>query len=404
MVSVCGGMVGSRREEVEGSEEDDEEETLMGGSGSLLDPPKEPMTVETQVVVNHLGPFDVKANEAQIKFEISLSWADPREKAKDKEDRWTPKLNIFNSLGSPIVVRSPIFYDSSSGACGLDITYEGRVAAHNDRQSLRDFPMDAMEVLVQIDGCDDYGYDGVLDLRAFPENTISPIKQGQAALKFNDQYNPADSLNDWQVVGVRMQEKLTKWSRSYKRIFVQFKVLRNPHAHLRRMVLPLYMLNVLSLAAFLMPSSTEFASRISYILTLFLATTAFLFLIRPDVPNTTFATRMDKLTIHTYLMQFLIGLATIGQKLALKIHYDSVLQLDKYMGIGCLVCAHWPFAFQWVPTFLLYLKTSSRYRRTNFTLEATRMNKDPKSRFETDPSGFGREHHAGCYKKISAAD
>ena len=274
----------------------------------LSRPPREPMEVQTQIVVNDIGPFDMSDGLANIKLEISINWRDDRvtdaEKAME-DNLWIPKLNVFNRTREMTVLESKLF--ARDGICGYDVTVEGPVTV-TVGDGLRTFPFDTLEVEIIVDGCDLYFHEDILDLRIVPEMSLhrecfGPQEGGQLAVKFNPQYDPIEDLNEWLLTNMTLTENATKWSRTYKRLFLRMSFSRQPFYYLVKIVFVLLMLDLLSLMAFVLDPRESLEGRLSFIATMFLATTAFLFVISSDLPKTTYLNQLDKLIFFSFGVQ-----------------------------------------------------------------------------------------------------
>jgi len=81
--------------------------------------------------------------------------------------------------------------------------------------------------------------------------------------------------------------------------------------YLSKMVSVLSMLSILTLAAIKMDPITEYSDRMGYIMTVFLAIVAFAFVVSSSTPLMPYLTILDKLTIASYALTFLVGVETL---------------------------------------------------------------------------------------------
>jgi hypothetical protein len=323
-------------------------------------PPAEQVLAEVQMIVDHVGPFDLIAGKVNVKLEVIVNWKDPRIQSvleAGRPDVWRPKLNIFNRTSSMNRTETKMFF--RDGICGLNMIMEGPITvAVGD--GLKTFPFDNLHVEIIVDAKDDYMHEGVLDLRIAPQESIhrecfGPQKGGQKAVKFETNYNPIATSSEWLLCGMQVKEVTATWTRRYKRLSLNLDFARQPFYYVIKIVLVLLMLNLLCLTAFVINPLDGLPDRLSFIATMFLATTAFLFVISSDLPRTTYLNQLDKLIFLSFTVQFLCGLVSTAQGVALRVDrsYESyVARADAFCVAACTLVLLWPFLTFWIPSYI----------------------------------------------------
>jgi len=237
---------------------------------------------------------------------------------------------------------------------GYDVTYCGHVTFDPGNATAK-FPFDSADVDVIIDGCDDYLHDGLLDLRVAPEESIhrdcfGPQDGGQKALKINEQFHPED-LQEWTLGLLQLKEIETKWSRTYRRLNLRLSLRRNPIYYMVKVVIVVALLNLLATSAFALETVDAGADRLMFSATMFLATTAFLFVVGSELPKTPYLHSLDKWMIIAFIMQFLSALVTAVQLVLIRLGYsqDNFWIMDAASAATSALVTILPLAIFWVP-------------------------------------------------------
>jgi hypothetical protein len=318
-------------------------------------PPASPTIVEVQVVVNRIDDVDLVNGMCKVKLEISMNWKDPRVKTEeDVADCWRPELNVFNRDPDAEVFRSDVCL--INGICGQDITFTGGVTFSPGR-GIAEFPFDAVDLDIIIDGCDPYLHHELLDLRIVPVESIHSegIKRAAnhtpLALKFSDQFRPED-MAEWNVVEVGYKEFCTSWTRTYKRLCVRLRMERSSVYYMTKIVFVEVLINFLSVAAFSIDiADGGGADRLSFLATMFLATTAFLFVMSAEIPKSGYLNHLDYLMVGSFLMQFAASLVTAAQLVLFRndMYVDKFWIADVVLATFIGFATIFPLAFYWVP-------------------------------------------------------
>lgn len=349
----------------------------------LSQPPRRPMRVESQIVINNIGPINVLESRVYFKLEISANWKDERLKGQVKDaaeaaarNVWMPKLNVFNREQDMTVSFSPIFLGDND-VCGLDITVDGAVKVQPD---LRPFPFDKLQATVIIDGCDDYLHEGEIDLRLPPLDSIhkecfgadSYGAAGQLALKMNPDYDPQSFANEWLLMGVEVEEVASKWSRTYKRVFLRVDLLRQPLNHVYKAGFPIFILDVFNLGAFVTNPIEYNHDRLSYTATISLATAALLLTVGADIPKLPYLTRLDKLIFHAFGIQLITGLGTMAAGMCVRMlgeaWFETILRCDMWLGIVMSILSFIPFILFLLPDMIAFKRRAATGPKSSDTL------------------------------------
>lgn len=287
-------------------------------------PPFAPTRVEVQIVLNDVGKMDLIEGSLDVQLEISMNWVDPRIKsateAADDPTIWRPNLNIFNRCLDAVVTKPTLFF--KDGVCGHDLTYTGKVL-FKPGDAIAKFPFDCVKVNILIDGCDDYLHDGVLDLRLAPDESIhklafGPQEGGQKVFKLTEHFDPGQ-LEEWTLSHMELKEFQTRWSRTYKRIGLCLVMQRDPTYYFFKIVLVVTLISILAALGLTLDPVKDYAVRLSFAATMFVATTTFLFVIHSDLPKTAHIHAVDKLMLVAFAAQFFTGLITAAQILIMRV-------------------------------------------------------------------------------------
>lgn len=295
----------------------------------LSRPPQSPVRAELQVVVNQVGPVDMVASEVRVRLELSVNWKDERlVSAEDAMARnvWVPRLNVFNRNKDAVVFQSPLFFDPKSKVCGLDITFDGMISVSHD---MSNFPFDGIDLKIIVDACDAYLHDGVLDLRVVPIDSFhkecfgdsEDDKNGQYSLKLGPTYDPTSFRNEWFIMGAGVEEVAEKWSRTYQRVFITIRLIRQPMNYIYKVAFPVFVIDFFTMGAFVASPIDEYMVRMTYVATLVIATAALLLTVNAEIPNLPYLTKLDRLMLHAFIIQLWVALLTMAFGVASHPHW-----------------------------------------------------------------------------------
>jgi hypothetical protein len=241
-----------------------------------------------------------------VRFFLELYWHDPSlinaSGSSVPDGVWRPE-NVFvvNSFGpmrrSKPGVDTLSLIDSSSGLLLLSTEYFGKLY---NPMALQTFPFDSDSIELHLHQAEDSSRDEYV-FRPFADSA----SEASSVKLF---FDPWRTLGEWHVRGFSRSFKETRGSDrgEYSQFCIHLHMTRHWQYYAWKIMLPLLAITLFSFSArVLPPGPSSLAVQQKTHLTMFLSSTALLFVIERLVPKTSYLTLIDKLVIACMCIQFL---------------------------------------------------------------------------------------------------
>ena len=284
---------------------------LSGGSSRVA--------VELKFCFHSISNIDAVSMTAAMRLYVGAAWRDPRLVGRDPASinwdvHWRPHISVQNASADGMNVEpfTPKLTDAKEGVCYMLLWCEGSISAPMDLQR---FPFDTQlirldiapesihankSVTVQGSGMDFLPYCSLRE-------SVYPGDPSPRSCYFLSGWDPFKLLLEWKIR--RMEFEVTRQGGpDGKSVFsVHVHIVRKPYFYLFKVVMLLVMSSCLSFSSALIDPLEDYADRIQFIAAMFLATSAFLFIVSQDLPRVPYLTLLDRLIIMTFLVTFAYG-------------------------------------------------------------------------------------------------
>jgi len=280
--------------------------------------------VEFKVCFEDISSIDTLNGTVMAKLWIGLAWLDPRLYGCTKfpEEGWTPSIVMKNCVGNDFIYEchTPKITDPETGQCYRLFCGTGNFMCAMD---LHEYPFDnqTLDFVIRSESM----HVGSSKLKSNPvrferygsmAEAVYPKDPNPRVLYFDDDFYYTQANPEWSFQSLRLynhnkEENSTSGVDDAQLMTIKVKVQREYMYYLSKMVSVLSMLSILTLAAIKMDPITEYSDRMGYIMTVFLAIVAFAFVVSSSTPLMPYLTILDKLTIASYALTFLVGVETL---------------------------------------------------------------------------------------------
>jgi hypothetical protein len=271
---------------------------------------KKPREVEVAIKVINVIDFCTVTSRCEIDFYLYLEWIDPamigiergdpqfKRTGEEYEQLWNPHVEINNSVNLEASLGPDMawnFKDSKTGLMRYTQRYKGFITCETD---LRRFPFDFADVSVQL-GC-----------KMFKSDKVT-LSKAHTTVRAEDNVVQRETLHEWELLDKNISLYSSVGSTNYSNLSCNFFFLRLYGFYLVKVVLIQLMLSALSWTVMFM-SPSEFGDRISNLLTLFLSSVAFLYVIGDKVPKVPYLTLLDKIILSNFVLLFIIAIESFA--------------------------------------------------------------------------------------------
>mmetsp|Transcript_34489 Transcript_34489/g.42518 ORF Transcript_34489/g.42518 Transcript_34489/m.42518 type:complete len:230 (+) Transcript_34489:741-1430(+) len=159
-----------------------------------------------------------------------------------------------------------------------------------------------------------------------------------SSLGFANWFDPRTVMTEWVMMNLEMMRKELEYDMTVPQIQVQFYILRHASYYITKIVTLLLGASVLSYSAAFMDIFDDYTDRMNFIATMFLATSALLYVVASDLPKVPYLTILDRVTMTTFLFIFMLGIESFTLRIISLIgemNQDDVSRWDK-MIVGML--------------------------------------------------------------------
>lgn len=202
---------------------------------------------------------------------------------------------------------------------------------------LRSYPFDIDDVDIILNSLqfDSYGYIG-----SSLTFKLTPYECGNCCILFMPLFNPnSGGLLEWEMTKLSTTNclvgKQPNWAQWWQLEF-HIQIRRNILPCMLKIVLPLFLASLMSFSPLQWDPVEDGKDRMDFSVNMFLATSAFLYLIDGETPNTPYLKCMDKITVLSVLVTVLVAIESmIVRHLAVRewLSSDSVKMVDTVMGM-----------------------------------------------------------------------
>eukprot|EP00929_Paragymnodinium_shiwhaense_P074310 TRINITY_DN38017_c0_g1_i1.p1 TRINITY_DN38017_c0_g1~~TRINITY_DN38017_c0_g1_i1.p1 ORF type:complete len:413 (+),score=54.15 TRINITY_DN38017_c0_g1_i1:57-1295(+) len=252
--------------------------------------------VEITVRINRLANFDVKAQRVHVDFLLMMDWMDESLVGKydrdvDWDEAFVPKVSIDNAASEmePDNVR-PRIYDATSGWARMSARYRGELLAEN--LDMQNYPFDCQELRIQIKS---------LRWKSRKVRLSHPaLRRGSETYRNGHKCGEfANQLDAWQLSGPLNYSA----EQAGEHYIVKIALRRRCNHALMNVCLPVFLINVLSFAVFVIDAA-DLCSRLQITLTWLLTITTFKSSVATELPVYSYLTTMDKYFVYSMFVSF----------------------------------------------------------------------------------------------------
>merc|ERR1712038_896365 len=143
-------------------------------------------------------------------------------------------------------------------------------------------------------------------------------------------------------------------TRTYKRLCLRLVMRRSATYYITKIVFVEMLIILLTMCAFAMSIEEDGADRLSFLSTMFLATTAFLFVISSEIPKSGFLNHLDTLMTTCFLLQFLASIVAAIQMVLVRmdLYVDKMWLVDSIVAGIIGAVATFDILWFWFPRTL----------------------------------------------------
>ena len=286
---------------------------LSGGSSRVA--------VELKFCFHSISKINAVSMTAAMRLYVGAAWRDPRLVGRDPASinwdvHWRPHIGVQNASaaedGMEVKQFTPKLTDPNEGVCYMLLWCVGSISAPMD---LLNFPFDTQlirldispesihankSITVQGSGMDFFPYCSLRE-------SVYPSDPSPRSCYFLSVWDPFKLLLEWKIRRMELKEA-RQGGPDEKSVFsVHVHIARKPYFYLVKVVMLLVMTSCLQFASALIDPVEDYASRIQFIATMFVATSGFLFIASQDLPRVPYLTLLDRIIIMTFLVTFAYG-------------------------------------------------------------------------------------------------
>lgn len=278
--------------------------------------PAGPVVVEVKMGFTQISAIDTVNQSFSCRFFLDLIWEDPRliGATSVPDGTWYPKgVYVLNALGELTIAAyaKPILLDSTTGRVLWAQDVQGVML---NTMNLQEFPFDSgtLEIYVhQAETANRHEY--VLRPAGGGYNGYRKVNDEDAsereARSVQTFFDVGRDVDEWHIGGFSIEayEMVGGNSIEYSTLHVYLHVARRWQYYGYKIVLPLCISTAFCLTAFLYDAD-DLANRNGTSVTMFLATSALLYVVASVLPKTSYLTAIDLFVVQTLFVQFAIGI------------------------------------------------------------------------------------------------
>jgi len=278
-----------------------------------------PLPIRVKFGFMDVSCIDTVAATVHTQFFVDLYYNDPRLRGATfvPQCTWRPTdLYVANQVGDMVchyTQEKPTLLDigadgrSKDGLLLWPSLYKGTLRNPMD---LRNFPFDHDWIEVFLHQSESASAREYV-FRPFADHTaLDAFAEERSSVKFF--FDVKQELAEWHMLGFSKNyfESVGGIPTAFSKCVLTMHMARRPQFYAWKVVLPLFICTVFCFSAFALDTSA-LVDRTNISLTLFLATSALLYVIASTVPRVGYLTAIDKLVIIVLLIQFLIGMSSL---------------------------------------------------------------------------------------------
>mmetsp|Transcript_68784 Transcript_68784/g.201446 ORF Transcript_68784/g.201446 Transcript_68784/m.201446 type:complete len:371 (+) Transcript_68784:56-1168(+) len=280
-------------------------------SEAWRNPPPGPIDVAVRFNLNKLTDVDTVRSKAWVSIGIMFYWTDSRLEGWTGNlppTLWGPACWLFNALTDLVEVTQDFdLDDASTGRMKRYCRYMGTIDFK--QMQLQDFPMDVNAINLTFRTASHWtSLDGKKgDLARGRSYKLVPVSRAHEGSTFRLLWG--GQLQELTLLGVSMEISELPPSKSGQEVTtltVCFHVSRNVPYYIWKVLMPIYLLTLLTFCVFAM-EVRDVADRLSAVITLFLASFAMLYVVEHHLPKTNFLTVVDKVIVMNSVLLVSVG-------------------------------------------------------------------------------------------------
>jgi hypothetical protein len=249
-----------------------------------------------------------------IKCDLYASWYDERLREWygfiEWDKTWFPRFDCANKTPDAIIDEMKcdrLNDDSAQMLCWLSVN-----GAIYNVMNLRKFPFDCDAIEIFMDASNVAKAPEITELDFRPVSDCNENRVADYNSQFGSMYDPVEHMLEFTVTGLQTCRGVHMVGQvEFAQVNFMIHVVRKPMMMVMKVVFPLFLCGILSLSPTQMDPITDYIDRINYAVMMFLATSAFLFVIEAQTPTTPYMKTLDYLIGITVNVAMLVGLETM---------------------------------------------------------------------------------------------
>jgi len=264
-------------------------------------PAEPPMIIDLMLNILDISEFNAEEFTAKINIEMVYFWVDPRLVNKTQEhlnwsETWCPRPSICNCGELDAEEPDCVIQNSSTGLCKATCTLRGYIKNHMD---LNDFPCDGDVVELRFD-FQKQGLPAEQAIIRFAQASSRIVAGVKDVLCLDLEFS---ALTAWDMLGFGAYLRKAQYKQAWSQFVLCVFVRRFPMFYLVKVALLMVLSSTMSFGVY---QIEDIGDRMSYLVTVFIANGALLFVSSGSMPKTPYLTALDKVVLAGFLQVFIV--------------------------------------------------------------------------------------------------
>jgi len=269
-------------------------------------PSQPPMTIDLMLNIFDVSEFNAEEFTAKINIEMVYFWIDPRLVGQTQEnidwsETWCPRPSICNCGELDAEEPDCVIQNSKTGLCKATCTLRGYI---KNRMNLHDFPCDGDAVELRFD----FQKQGLpadqaiitFPCRGGPLASAGIVPEVSDVLCLDLEFS---AVTAWDILGFGAYLRKAQYKQAWSQFVLCVFIRRFPMFYLVKVALLMVLSSIMSFGVY---QIEEVGDRMSYLVTVFIANGALLFVSSGSMPRTPYLTTLDKIVLCGFLQVFVV--------------------------------------------------------------------------------------------------
>jgi len=271
-------------------------------------PAEPPMIIDLMLNILDVSEFNAEEFTAKINIEMVYFWVDPRLVGENQElidwsETWCPKPSICNCGELDAEEPDCVIQDSSTGLCKATCTLRGYI---KNRMDLRDFPYDGDAVELRFD----FQKQGLPAEQAIirypgPEGPLADVGLAPKVKDILCLDLEFSAVTSWDIMGFGAYLRKAQYKQAWSQFVLCVFIRRFPMFYLVKVALLMVLSSIMSFGVYQIEGNGD---KMSYLVTVFIANGALLFVSSGSMPKTSYLTTLDKIVLTGFFQVFVVFL------------------------------------------------------------------------------------------------